>query len=138
VDELVAELRRLATRFPLPHPIWHAYTDDMHAVLRDLLAALDAIAFVPSVQIELARLIETQGEPPPPDAGGPIVAAARKRLRDLPVPQGEHPYLDEIVPTLEAAAAALAALTVPDGEQAFARQIGEAPSDQVSPMAQPS
>jgi hypothetical protein len=123
VDELLAELRRLAERLPLPHPYWHPYTGEMHVVVRDLFAALDAIALVPPAQVELLRHVEGEAELPPPDAGGPNVAAARRRLRDLPVPQGEHPYLAEIVPTLEAAAAALAALTVPGGEQAFAGRL---------------
>jgi hypothetical protein len=124
VDELLLELRRLAERLPLPHPFWHPYTDQMHVVVRDLFAALDAIALVPPAQVELLRHIEGKAQPPPPDAGGPTVAAARRRLRDLPLPDGQHPYLIEIVPTLEAADAALAALTVQGGEQAFASQLG--------------
>ena len=124
MDDLLAELRRMAERLPLPHPFWHPYTDEMHVVVRDLFAALDAIALIPPAHVELLRHIEGEAEIPPPDAGGPAVAAARRRLRDLPVPQGEHPYLAEIVPTLEAAASALAALTVPSGEKAFASQLG--------------
>jgi len=123
VDELLAELRLLAERLPLPHPYWHPYTDEMHVVMRDLFAALDAIALLPPARVELERHVEGEVEFPPPDAGGLALAAARRRLRDLPVPQGEHPYLAEIVPTLEAAAAALAALTVPGGEQAFAGRL---------------
>jgi hypothetical protein len=127
VTELVAELRRLAERLPLPHPFWHPFTAEMHVVVRDLFAALDAIVLVPQAQLELLRHVEGQAEMPPPDAGGPAVAAARRRLRDLPVPEGEHPYIAEIVPTLDAAALALAALTVPGGEQAFASQLGNLP-----------
>jgi hypothetical protein len=123
VEELLSELRRLAERMPLPHPFWHPYTGQMHVVVRDLFAAIDAIALLPHAQVELLSHVEGRAEAPPPDAGGPTVAAARKRLRDLPLPDGQHPYLFEIVPTLEAAAAALAALTVPGGEQAFASQL---------------
>jgi hypothetical protein len=123
VDELLSELRRLAERLPLPHPFWHPYTGQMHVVVRDLFAAIDAIALLRPAQVELLRQVEGQAAAPPPDAGGPTVAAARRRLRELPRPDGQHPYLFEIVPTLEAAAAALAALTVPGGEEAFAGRL---------------
>jgi hypothetical protein len=129
MDELLPELRLLAKAFPLPHPVWHPYTSEMQTVVRDLFAALHAIALVPTAGAELLRQIDGEVGVPPPDAGGPAVAAARKRLRELPIPQGEHPYLDEIRPTLEAATAALAALTVPDGEQAFSTQLARLSHD---------
>ena len=125
-DELLAEMRRLAERFPLPHPLWHRYVPQMHEVVHDLFTALDALALLPDAQVELMRQVEGGAEYPADDSGGPAVAAARARLRGLPIPQGEHPYVDEILVTLEAAEAALAALAVAGGEAAFAarRQVG--------------
>lgn len=121
--ELLAELRRLAERFPLPQPSWHRYVPEMHAVVRDLFAAIDAVAALPAAQAELARLVEGESGSTDARAGGPQLAAARERLRGLPVPQGEHPYLDEIVVTLEAAEAVLGALgAAVGGEAAFGRR----------------
>jgi hypothetical protein len=123
-DELLAELRRLAQRFPLPHPIWHRYVPEMHAVIRDLFVALEAVEDEPRVQAELRRRVDEDAADPPENAGGPTLAAARARLRNLPVPEGEHPYRDEIAVTLAAARALLGALAVAGGEAAFARQVG--------------
>lgn len=123
MSELVDEIRRLAERFPLPHPIWHRFVPEMHDVVRDLFVALDAIAELPDVQAELARRVDDESDRPPDDAGGPAVRAARERLRDLPVPQGEHPYLDEIRVTLDAADTVLSALAVADGEAEFGRRL---------------
>jgi hypothetical protein len=123
LSELVDEIRRLAERFPLPHPIWHRFVPEMHDVVRDLFVALDAIAELPDVQAELARRVADESDRPPDDAGGPALRAARARLRDLPVPQGEHPYLDEICVTLDAADTLLSALAVADGEAEFERRL---------------
>lgn len=130
--ELLTDVRRLAERFPLPHPIWHRFVAEMHVVIRDLFVALDVIAVLPRAQAELVRQVEGEAHRPLADAGGPSVAAARGRLRGLPVPEGEHPYLDEILVTLEAAEAVLAALAVADGEATFARRLQEACSPSTS------
>jgi hypothetical protein len=124
-NDLLVELRRLAERFPLPHPLWHRYVPEMLVVVRDLFFALDAIATCPPAQRELLLHVEGEAASPPEDAGGPAIAAVRARLRDLPIPSGEHPYLDEIVVTLEAANAAFAALTVAGGDEAFVRRVQE-------------
>jgi hypothetical protein len=129
---LLAELRRLAERFPLPHPIWHPYVAEMHAVVRDLFTALDAIAAVPGAPAELVQRIDGPDGPSPGGAGGPALAAARDRLHALPRPQGEHPYLDEILVALEAAAAALDALAEADGEAEFARALQGTTADRRS------
>ena len=121
--ELLAELRTLAERFPLPHPLWHRYVPQLHETVVDLTAALDAIAGLPAAQDALLTQVEGEADYPAEDAGGATVAAARGRLRALPVPQGEHPYLDEILLTLEAAEAALAALATPEGDRAFAAAL---------------
>jgi len=121
----LTEVRRLAERFPLPHPRWHGFVPEMHEVVRDLFVGLDAIATLPRLRAQLLRFVEDEAPAPAPDAGRPALAAARARLRDLPVPQGEHPYLDEIVVTLEAAELVLGALAAADGEAAFARLLQE-------------
>ena len=122
-DELLAEIRRLGERFPLPHPIWHRFVPEMHAVVRDLFVALDAIAALPQAQAELVRRVDDGSSRPVEDTAGPALAAARRRLRDLAVPEGEHPYLDEIRLTLEAACAVLSALAGAMGEAEFARRL---------------
>jgi hypothetical protein len=122
-DDLLDELRALVERFPLPHPLWHRYVGEMHEMIVDLTAALDALATLSRARDELRRHVDGDADPPPEHAGGPTVAAARARLRALPVPQGEHPYLDEILLTLEAAEAALAALASSDGDRALAEAI---------------
>lgn len=121
--ELLADVRRLAERFPLPHPIWHRFVPEMHDVIRDLFVALDAIAELPEAQVELARRIENGSDRAADDAGGPAIRDACERLRNLAVPQGEHPYLDEIRVTLDAAGALLSALVAADGEAEFARRL---------------
>ena len=60
--ELLAEVRRLAERFPLPHPIWHRFGAEMHAVIRDLFVALDVIAVLPRAQAELVRQVEGEAQ----------------------------------------------------------------------------
>jgi hypothetical protein len=119
--DLHAELKRLAERFPTPDPAWHRFVPEIHEVIRDLFVALDAVAALPGAQAALVQHIENDAAPPDEDAGGPALAAARRRLRDLPAPQGEHPYLDEIQVTLEAADALLSALAAAGGEAEFAR-----------------
>jgi hypothetical protein len=123
VETLLAEMRSLVERLPLPHPAWHRYVPEMHAVVVDTLAALDALAAEPGTHEELRRQVDGDAAYPAGDAGGPTVAAARPRLRRLPIPEGEHPYFDEIWLTLEAAEAALAALAVAGGEAAFAEAL---------------
>lgn len=121
--ELIAEIRRLAERLPLPHPSWHRFVTEMHVVVRDLFVALDTVAVLPEAQAELAHRVGSHSDRPAADAGGPSVAAARERLRNLPVPEGEHPYLDEIRVALEAADELLCALAAGGGEAEFARRI---------------
>lgn len=123
VETVVAEMRSLVQRFPLPHPAWHRYVPEMHAVVIDAIAALDALAAASGAHEELHRQVGGEAASPAEDAGGPTIAAARRRLRELPIPSGEHPYLDEILLMLEAAEAALAALAVSGGESAFATAL---------------
>jgi hypothetical protein len=119
-QQLLEQIRRLARDFPLPHPRWHRFVPLMHDVVDDLTAAVDAVATSPAAVRALAEAVEgTKREPL--DAPGPSLAAARARLRELPLPAGEHPYLDEIVLALDGAAAVFVALaSIPDGEERFA------------------
>jgi hypothetical protein len=123
--ELLVELRRLAERFPLPHPLWHRFVPEMHAVVHDLFLALDALAELPQAQAALVRCVESDVDPALDNVDAPALAAPRARLRALPVPQGEHPDLDEILLRIEAAKAVFAALAVPGGEGAFANRLHE-------------
>lgn len=119
--ELLEELRRLVTRFPIPHPSWHAHVPEILAVIRDLEAAIAALRTLPDAQAELLLLVEGQARPPQEEPSGEALAGAQGRLRALPIPAGEHPFLDEISVTIEAAEAALAALASSrGGRRAFA------------------
>jgi hypothetical protein len=122
-SDLLVEMRALAERFPLPHPLWHNYVPQMHAMIVDLTAALAALADLPRSQENLVAQVEGDADYPAEDAGGAAIASARRRLRALPIPQGEHPYLDEILLTLEAAEAALAALATAEGDRTFAAAL---------------
>jgi len=125
-DDVIAEMRALVERFPVPDPRWHLYVPAVRDVRRDLVVALDALATLPDAQAELLRYVDGVAVSPPADAGGPMLAAARARLRDLPTPVGHHPYVDEILVTLEASEAALAALASAEGEAAFAASVSPA------------
>jgi hypothetical protein len=127
-DALLGELRTLLERLPLPHPLWHPYVSEMHEVVFDATAALDAVARFPQAHPELRLQVAGDADYPPDGAGGPALAAARARLRALPIPHGEHPYLDEILVALDAAEAALATLAAAGGESAFAAALARLPT----------
>ena len=123
---VAAELQRLADRFPVPQPSWHAQVPEMRAVLHDLRGAIAVLDSQNDARAELVRLIDEEAQPAADGEGGPALTATRRRLRELTIPAGEHPFLDEIVVTIEAAEAALAALSAsPDGERAFAAALDE-------------
>ncbi|HEY3541997.1 MAG TPA: hypothetical protein VGK79_05600 [Gaiellaceae bacterium] len=116
-------MHRLAERFPVPHPFWHRYVPLMRDVLADFRAAVAALEALPDAQHELVRQVDGTRDGVAADAGGPALAAARERLRSLPVPEGEHPYIDEILVGLEAASAALAALAATGRGDVFAAEL---------------
>lgn len=118
-ESLIAELRTLIERLPLPHPLWHRYVPEMHAAVTDATAALEALEQLPGAAAELRRQIEGEATYPEDGAGGAAIAAARGRLRAVPIPQGEHPYLDEIMLALEAAEVALATVAAIGADDAF-------------------
>jgi hypothetical protein len=117
---LLAELRTLVERMPLPHPVWHRYVPEMHAAVVVATAALDVLEQLPEAAAELRRQVEGDAAYPDDAAGGPAIAAARARLRAVPIPEGEHPYLGEIMLALEAAEAALATLAATAADSEFA------------------
>jgi hypothetical protein len=120
---VLEEMRVLVERLPLPHPFWHQFVPEMDVVVIDARAAIDALASLPQAATQLLRQIEEHADHPDDQAAGPTIAAARARLRALPVPQGEHPYLDEILLALEAAQAALGALAATGAEDAFRKSL---------------
>jgi hypothetical protein len=122
-DEVLEQLAVLIERLPLPHSFWHRYVPEMHAVVVDARAALDALAGSPGAAGELHRQVQGEASYPEDLAGGPTIAAARARLRALPIPKGEHPYLDEILLALEAAEAALATLAAVEADETFAETL---------------
>jgi len=117
----------MTERFPVPHPLWHRYVPQMREVLADFRAAVVALESLPDAQHELVRQVGGTGDDVATDAGGPALAAARDRLRSLPVPEGEHPYIDEILVGLEAAGAALTALAATGGGDVFAAELTRVP-----------
>lgn len=122
--ELLAELRRLAERFPIPDSSWHAYVSELRQVAADLAAAVTALERLPDAAKELRRRIEGDERPVAP--GGPELASAAVRLQALPLPAGEHPFLDEIAVTVEASRRMIAALASAEGgEDAFAAARAE-------------
>lgn len=101
---LVAELRAIWDRVPLPREEWHpgaAAIARLAADVRDAFAVLDADT---DTRAALGGLLEDDA----PVAAPPGTALAR--LRELPRPDGKHPYLADVLPGLEVAEAVLAAV----------------------------
>jgi hypothetical protein len=121
-QELLEAIRRLETAFPVPHPSWHGYVEEMRACLGSLASALEVAAGVPEVLELVARALDGELEEAFDAHGAPsALAAAYQGLGRLPIPAGEHPYLDEIVATLEALEALLVSVSlVPAAARAFA------------------
>lgn len=109
--ELLAELRTLAGRLPLPQPSWHPHVALIAACRSDLEAALDEAARDESALDLLAELIDGVPAPSFDADASPELTAAWERLQALPLPDGQHPFLDEILPALEALRLVLVALS---------------------------
>jgi aerobic carbon-monoxide dehydrogenase large subunit len=110
-SELLAELRRLCARLPVPQPSWHPYASQIAACRGDFEQALARVAVSPQT-LELAvALIDGDAELVFGDAAPPELTVAWRRLEALPLPSGQHPYLDEILPALEAHRLLLVALS---------------------------
>jgi hypothetical protein len=118
--ELLALLRSLKQRMPLPQPSWHGYVPRMRACLADFERALANAERHPHVLDLIARSIEGELEEPFAGAEGTELAAAYERLGALPRPEGRHPFVDEILPALEAMEAALVAVSLhPPARESF-------------------
>lgn len=108
--EVVAELRRLWARLPVPDARWHAYVPRIAAVRDDFAAAIERAIGNAEALDRFAALAAGETEPVFDAAADPGLTEAYERLRALPRPEGQHPFLDEIVPALEAAELLLVAL----------------------------
>jgi hypothetical protein len=109
--ELLAELRGLCERLPMPQPGWHPYVAQIAACRSDFEHALALAAANPAALEQVADLIEGETEAGFDRTSSPELTSAWRRLETLPLPSGHHPYLDEIVPALEAHRLLLVALS---------------------------
>lgn len=110
-SELLAELRRLCNRLPVPQPSWHPYVAQIAACRNDFEQALALAADSPPTLELVAALADGGTEPTFDEAASPALTIAWRRLEALPLPSGQHPYLDEILPALEAHRLLLVALS---------------------------
>jgi len=118
-DDVLVEMRKLAERFPIPLPFWRRYVPEMRCVMRDFVAALDAIATLPSAKTELVRQVYGGAEHLSDDAGGRALAAASRRLRAL-----RSPRVNTRISTRSASRSRRqGALVCADGEAVFARVL---------------
>ncbi len=109
--ELLAALRDLCVRLPVPQPSWHPYAEQIVACRDDLERALATAAEYPDAIDLVAALIDGEAEPRFDPGTSPELTAAWGRLEALPIPAGRHPYLDEILPALDALRLLLVALS---------------------------
>lgn len=110
-SELLAELRRLCARLPVPQPSWHPYVAQIAACRDDFEQALALVADAPQTLELSAALVDGETELGFDEAASPELTAAWRRLEALPLPSGHHPYLAEILPALEAHRLLLVALS---------------------------
>ena len=111
MSELLAELRSLCERLPVPQPSWHPYAAQIAACRSDFEHALTLAAANPAALEQVADLIEGNTKASFDHTSSPELAGAWQRLEALPLPSGHHPYLDEIVPALGAQRLLLEALS---------------------------
>ncbi|HET7043911.1 MAG TPA: hypothetical protein VFI37_03600 [Gaiellaceae bacterium] len=109
--ELLDELRILCARLPVPQPEWHPHVPEIRAFRADFERALALAAERPAALTLAAELLDAETEPELAEGAAPELAAAWRRLEELPPPGGQHPFLDEIAPALEAVRILLAALS---------------------------
>ena len=109
--ELLADLRCLCGRLPVPQPTWHRYVAQITGCRADFERALDLAAEHPETLGLVATLIDGSAEPSFDPAASAELTAAWQRLEALPMPSGQHPYLDDILPALEAHGLLLVALS---------------------------
>ena|GEM_PF-1915452 len=110
-SELLAELRRLHARLPVPQPAWHPYVPLIAAARDDLERALALAAERPDSLELAAALLDGGPEPAFDEDASPELTAAWRRLEALPLPDGRHPYLDDILPVVEGLRLLLVALS---------------------------
>lgn len=110
-SELLADLRRLCNRLPVPQPDWHPYVAKIAACRDDFEHALALAADAPQTLDLVAALVDGDLQPAFDEVASAELATAWRRLEALPLPSGQHPYLDEILPALEAHRLLLVALS---------------------------
>lgn len=125
---MLDELRTLWERAPVPRERWHAWVDVIAQLHADVSVGLDVLDGDDEARRALGGLIEDGRAA---TNGGPedAVAAAIRRLDELPRPDGKHPYLEDILPALEVAEVVLAAVaSAPAARRRFAELAQRVPA----------
>lgn len=109
---LIAALRTLHARLPVPQPGWHPHVALITDCRDDFGHAIDAAEEDPRALDLLAALIDGELEPHfVPDTPDELTEAW-ERLHALTLPEGQHPFLDEILAALDALRLLLIALNL--------------------------
>ena len=117
---MLDDLRALWERAPVPRERWHAWVDVIAQLHEDVSVGLDVLDADDEARCALAGLIE-DGRAATDVGRDDAVAAAIRRLDELPRPDGKHPYLEDILPALEVAEVVLAAVaSAPAARRRFA------------------
>jgi hypothetical protein len=125
-DEVLDELRVIWDRAPVPRERWHAWVDVIAQLRADVSVALDVLDEDDEARRALAGLIDDGRTYS--DEREDAVAAAIRRLDELPRPDGKHPYLEDILPALEVAEVVLAAVaSAPAARRRFAELAQRVP-----------
>jgi hypothetical protein len=109
-SEPLDALRDLCARLPVPQG-WHLWATEIAACQEDFRQALALADEHPDALELVVQLIDGRAEPEFDADASPELAAAWRRLEELPLPAGRHPYLDEILPALDALRLLLLALS---------------------------
>ena len=123
---MLDELRALWERAPVrvSAGAWVDVIAQLHA---DVCVGLDVLDADAEARLALAGLIE-EGRTST-DEREDAIAAAIRRLDELPRPDGKHPYLEDILPALEVAEVVLAAVaSAPTARRRFAELAQRVPA----------
>lgn len=124
-EALLAGLRSLPERLPVPDGSWHAWVPEIRGCRDGLRLALRACEADPRAGELLAAALDGSLDEPFAGSPGTALEAHYRLLGSLPLPGGRHPYLDEILAALEATEAALVAVSlVPAAARTFAAAAG--------------
>ena len=124
---MLDELRALWERAPFPRERWHAWVDVIAQLHADVCVGLDVLDADTEARLALAGLIE-EGRTST-DEREDAIAAAIRRLDELPRPDGKHPFLEVFLPALEVAEVVLAAVaSAPTARRRFAELAQRVPA----------